>query len=151
MGNRLLLSALAAALVACDGSAPTEGAGPELSTETFVAVMVELRAAERDILGAATDADSAAFEARKAEILENHSTSEDEIRAFVERQAEDLDRLHALWETLSVALRHVPTPDTTRSLLDSLLSRPAETTPTDTRRPPRARPRQLPSPPDSGG
>ena len=99
---------LAAGALACDGG---EAAVAEtgLTSEEFVEVMVALREAERAVMQ--EDSAQELFVRRKAEILERHGTTEEEIRAFVTAAARDLPRLEAIWDEISSRLRRPGEPD----------------------------------------
>ena len=95
-------------LTACGGDEATE---PALSRDEFVEVIVDLREAER----AVAEEDSAAelFAARKAEILERHGTSEEEIREYVRASTGDLQGMADTWEEISGRLGRAADPDST--------------------------------------
>lgn len=100
-----LAPALLAAILltgACADDA-TEAQAP-LADAEFIEIMVELRQAEWE----AESSDSAAdvFDRRKAEILDRHQTTEEEIREFVRITSGDLPRLNAIWDSISRQLRH---------------------------------------------
>lgn len=90
---------LGVSLVACDG----RDADRALTPEAFADVIVELREAEREALK--TDSAVAVYGRRKAEILERHGTTEEELRRFVEVSSRDLPLLDELWEDISLRLR----------------------------------------------
>lgn len=103
-GRRIRLAAvlLAVAVQGC-GRGEATGAGTGLTSEEFVEVIVELREAERAVMQ--EDSAQEIFARRKAEILERHATSEEEIRAFVATASQDLPKLEAVWEEISSRLR----------------------------------------------
>lgn len=96
----LATALLSIGLVACDGSDTDVTA---LTPETFADVIVELREAEWEALE--TDSAVQVYARRKAEILEHHGTSEQELRRFVELSSRDLPLLDELWEDISQRLR----------------------------------------------
>lgn len=97
-------------LTACRGGDTTASASV-LTDDDFIEVMVELREAER----AVEAADSAAelFATRKAGILEQHGTTEDEIRAYVQAASRDLRALDETWNEISERLRRPVRSDST--------------------------------------
>jgi hypothetical protein len=103
----MLPLAVLAGLAGCRDAAGTDDASSRLSPDDFMTVLVEIREAEREV---EADGDSAQsrFEARKAEILERHGTTEEELRGFVRRRGEDVEYLSELWDTLNQRLRYVP-------------------------------------------
>ena len=110
--------ALSIALLAL--SAPIAGCGPdsteatvELTREEFIAVMVELRQAEADLVE--EDSAAARFAVRKAEILERHGTTEDDLRAWTRAASSDVRALSGTWEEISARLRRPVAPDTVAS------------------------------------
>jgi hypothetical protein len=108
---RRALLALGAALllpVGCGDDDATATAAA-LTSEEFIEVIVELREAEREALE--TDSAAEVFARRKAEILERHRTSEDEIRAFAEAATRDLQGFTTTWEEISNRLRRPVAPD----------------------------------------
>ncbi|HUE77198.1 MAG TPA: hypothetical protein VMM83_04585 [Longimicrobiales bacterium] len=96
----LATALLSIGLVACERSDTDVTA---LTPETFADVIVELREAEREALE--TDSAVQVYARRKAEILERHGTSEQELRRFVELSSRDLPLLDELWEDISQRLR----------------------------------------------
>lgn len=95
---------------ACGGDRP---APIDLDSETFVQVMVELREAEREVME--TDSAAAEYARRKADILDRHETSEEEIREFVRFASRELPRLNAIWDTIAQRLRYAQPSDDTLS------------------------------------
>lgn len=93
---------LAVAVQGC-GRGEATGAETGLTADEFVEVIVELREAERAVMQ--EDSAQELFVRRKAEILERHGTSEEEIRAFVATASQDLPKLEAVWEEISSRLR----------------------------------------------
>ncbi|HSH45923.1 MAG TPA: hypothetical protein VK966_08710 [Longimicrobiales bacterium] len=88
-------------LAACGGQADQ----PEtpLTDQEFVEVIVALRTAEMEL----PEGDSAdvRFQERRAEILERHGTTPEELREFVRLKAADLPGMTELWDTISTRLR----------------------------------------------
>ncbi|HUG41553.1 MAG TPA: hypothetical protein VMM12_13780 [Longimicrobiales bacterium] len=99
---------IAATFAGCEREDAT--ASGRLTPEAFADVIVELREAERDALE--TDSAMEVFARRKAEILERHRTSEEEIRAFVADPRHDVRMLADVWEEISNRLRR-PVPEDT--------------------------------------
>jgi hypothetical protein len=100
-----LVLVLLAAFPACRGSDPGQPVST-LTTDEFIAVVVEIREAERK--AELSDSAQALFEEQKREILDRHGTSEDELRRFLADRGEDIDFLRELWDTLNHRLRHIP-------------------------------------------
>lgn len=69
-----------------------------LPQSRFIEVMVELRKAAREV------ADSAAFAARKQQILADKGVTEEQLRTFLTTHIRDLDHLAAVWESINVRL-----------------------------------------------
>lgn len=104
------LAALLAVLATLGcGRGEATGADTGLTSQEFVEVIVELREAERAVME--EDSAQEMFVRRKAEILERHGTSEEEIRAFVAAASRDLPRLEGVWEEISGRLRRAGEPD----------------------------------------
>lgn len=82
----------------CRSDEPTGGAGGVITPEAFVEVYVELRRA------ALESGDSAAWEARKREILAAHGTTAEALEAFVDSHAHDVAGLARLWDTVAARL-----------------------------------------------
>lgn len=96
----------------------------EISKETFIDVVVALRETERELRRDSLPEDSAValFEIRKAGILEEHRTNEDQVRAFVNRTYADLELQTEVWETISERLKYLPPGDS----VDAAAGDPAE-------------------------
>ena len=109
--GRALRVSVVLLVIAVQGCGRGEATGAEtgLTSEEFVEVMVELREAERAVMQ--EDSAQERFVRRKAEILERHGTSEEEIRAYVATAAQDLPKLEAVWEEISSRLRRAGDPD----------------------------------------
>lgn len=91
---RKWIGSAVAVLVACSGS--DEGAlGPR--DARFVETVVELRRA-------ASESDSAAYEAEKERVLEAAGFTEDDLRAYVEAQARDPARMALIWDSINARL-----------------------------------------------
>jgi hypothetical protein len=90
----ILLCIFLAALAGCERE--TEPAG--LPHSRFIQVMVELRKAARGVQ------DSAAFEARKQQVLADAGVTEAQLRAYLAAHIRDLDHLAAVWESINVRL-----------------------------------------------
>jgi hypothetical protein len=69
----------------------------------FIEAVVALRQAAQVAMG-----DSAEFAVRKASALSSHGVTEDQLRAYIQSHAQDLDRMAAVWESINVRLT-VPT------------------------------------------
>lgn len=110
-GRRTAPLAAALAVLAALGCGRGEATGADtgLTSEEFVEVVVELREAELAVME--EDSAQEMFVRRKAEILERHGTSEEEIRAFVATASRDLPGLEAVWEEISGRLRRAGEPD----------------------------------------
>ena len=76
-----------------------------LSTEdrTFIEAVVALRQAAQQARG-----DEAMFAALKGNVLSSQRVTEEELRAYIQSHAQDLDRMAAVWESINVRLT-VPT------------------------------------------
>ena len=105
---RAMAALLFVTLSACEGG-DTATSETGLTEDEFIAVIVELREAERAVME--EDSAQQLFAARKTEILERHQTSEEEIRAFVQTSTRDLQALSDMWEEISVRLRRAPPGD----------------------------------------
>lgn len=105
----LALLAVVTGLAGCQRGEPT-GSTTGLTPEEFIAVIVELREAER----AAVETDSAAevYARSREEILTRHGTSEAEIRAFIETASRDIPAFTEMWEDISTRLRRPVADDT---------------------------------------
>ena len=90
----IFLCVLLALLAGCERE--TEPAG--LPQSRFIQVMVELRKAARGVQ------DSAAFEARKQQVLADAGVTEAQLRAYLAAHVRDLDHLAAVWESINVRL-----------------------------------------------
>jgi hypothetical protein len=93
--------------LACDDRGST--AEPGLTAEDFVAIVVALREAQREVV--LEDSAMALFAERKAEILSRHGTTEEELRAFLQEQGKDPDALRQSWDSIAERLKHVPPED----------------------------------------
>jgi len=87
----------------CGADRPTRE-GKTIAPEVFIETYVELRRAAR-----ALD-DSAAWEARKREILNAHGVTEEALEAFVEARGGDVLFLKALWDTIEARLESANAP-----------------------------------------
>ena len=95
--NRSRISIFCILLGSLAGCEPeTEPAG--LPQSQFIAVMVELRKAARGVQ------DTAAFAARKEQVLMDAGVTEAELRAYLALHIRDLDHLAAVWESINVRL-----------------------------------------------
>lgn len=133
------LLALTAALSGCGREGRTAPAPEGLTPDEFVAVVVALREAEREVAESLSESlsespadeladepthdlpddpfadaareDSAAvlFGERKRQILEEHDTSEEEVRAFILANGGDLQLLRTTWDAIGERLKHVRT------------------------------------------
>ena len=76
-----------------------------LSTEdrTFIDAVVALRQAAQQARG-----DETLYAALKVNVLSSHRVTEEELRAYIQSHAQDLDRMAAVWESINVRLT-VPT------------------------------------------
>lgn len=104
---RRAAAVLVALLVACSTTEP-EGVG--LSTEAFIEIIVELRIADHQI------GDRVAFERRKAEILDEHGATPQDLAAFVQRHGDDVAHLSAVWDTIEQRLTRTEPDSTTDTL-----------------------------------
>lgn len=84
-------------LAGCGVDRPTREGGA-IAPEAFVETYVELRRAARGIQ------DSAAWEARKREILDARGLTEEALEAFVESRSGDVIFLRRLWDTIQARL-----------------------------------------------
>lgn len=124
------LLVLTAALSGCGREGRTAPAREGLTPDEFVAVVVALREAERDVAESLAESladepdelpddplddeareDSAAvlFGERKRQILEEHDTSEEEVRAFILANGGDLQLLQTTWVAIGERLKRVRT------------------------------------------
>jgi hypothetical protein len=111
-----VVAGLALLLGACDPQADPAAEGEAgLSEARFIAVVVDLRTAARDV--AESDSASALFAAARDSILAAHDVTGEELRDFVHRTAGDVARMDAVWDTINRRLRYVPE----RSLQDERL------------------------------
>jgi hypothetical protein len=69
-----------------------------LPQSRFIEVMVELRKAARGVQ------DTAAFEARRQQVLADAGVTEEQLRAYLAQHMRDLDELAAVWESINVRL-----------------------------------------------
>src|SRR5919108_232219 len=90
----IFLCVLLALLAGCEREAEPAG----LPQSRFIQVMVELRKAARGVQ------DSAAFEARKQQVLADAGVTETQLRAYLAAHVRDLDHLAAVWESINVRL-----------------------------------------------
>ena len=90
----IFLCVLLALLAGCEREAEPAG----LPQSRFIQVMVELRKAARGV------PDSAAFEARKQQVLADAGVTEAQLRAYLAAHVRDLDHLAAVWESINVRL-----------------------------------------------
>lgn len=93
--------------LACDEGKTTAETG--LMAEDFVAIVVALREAEREVTN--EDSAIALFAERKAQILSRHGTTEEELRAFLLGHGDDPDALRQSWDGIAERLKHVPPED----------------------------------------
>jgi hypothetical protein len=95
-----LASLLLAATVACSGSAPQT-----IDREVFIATYVDLRMA-------ALGTDSARIGApERDEILQRYGVTADELTAFAEVHADDLDFMRDVWNEVEVRMDVEPEDD----------------------------------------
>lgn len=96
MRRATLYAVLAAALLA--GACNRDGAlAPE--DEQFIEAMVALRQAAR-----ASGGDAGRYAALKANVLREQGVTEEQLRAYIQTHAHDLERLAAVWESINVRL-----------------------------------------------
>lgn len=102
----LILSAVLSVILAGCGGYPSGSSESPLSPAEFVEIVVEIRESEREV----ADEDSAAqlFAERRREVLERHDTSEEELRAFLVANAENLALLEQVWDTINARLTFTP-------------------------------------------
>jgi hypothetical protein len=93
---KLVLAAGLLLLAGCPSADPA--GGQPIQREQFVRVVVELRQAEQQSRTAAD------FEARKAEVLERHGVSEEELLQFVGRHGGDVRAMLEIWDTVHARL-----------------------------------------------
>jgi hypothetical protein len=93
---------LALVLAGCGDLGPQAERQKTLTVAQFVDVIVALREADRQ-----ADPDSAAveYERRRPEILAEHGVTEEQLREFVDRNQARIDRMAAVWDTISRRLR----------------------------------------------
>ena len=97
-GMRALLIVVAASVSLLAGCGDDE---TPLSAEdrTFIEAVVALRQAAQTARG-----DEAIYTALKANALAEHSVTEEQLRAYIQSHAQDLDRMAAVWESINVRL-----------------------------------------------
>lgn len=103
----LALAALAFLPTGC-ASEPGDETGEALAPESFVAIMVALRHAEREAI--VTDSARPEFERRKEAILAEHGATEEQLRDFVRLHQRDFALMNAIWDTIAQRLKYVPEP-----------------------------------------
>lgn len=81
------------------------GADTPLTAEDrqFIDTMVALREA-----AARSGDDAGAYEAMKAQVLSERGVTEEQLRAYIEVNARDLDRLAAVWDSINLRLSTPP-------------------------------------------
>jgi hypothetical protein len=90
--RHLLYGLLALALLgACRGPAPTA-----IDRDRFVETVVELRQAAME-----TRSEPAAYEARKAQVLQRQGVSEAELREYVEVHGRDVEHMAEVWNAIN--------------------------------------------------
>lgn len=82
----------------CGADRPTRE-NATIAPEAFIDTYVELRRAARGLQ------DSAAWEARKREILDARGVTEEALEAFVEARGTDVVFLKTLWDTIEARLQ----------------------------------------------
>jgi hypothetical protein len=92
MRNWLRTLCPALLLLACNGAEPTTA----IDTDRFVETIVELRHAAAETRG-----DTAAYEARKQQILRERQLSEDELRDYVAQRGRDAEHMAEVWSEIN--------------------------------------------------
>lgn len=90
----ILALGLVVALAACGEEPPFDAAD-----EQFVATMVELRRAAES-----AGADTARFEELRQSVLEERGVTPEELRAYVDAHAGNLDHMAIVWDSVSARL-----------------------------------------------
>ena len=103
-------SVMRAALILVTSGLLLAGCGDDatpLSTEDrrFIDTVVALRQAAQQARGDAT-----MYAALKVNVLSSQRVTEEELRAYIQSHAQDLDRMAAVWESINVRLT-VPTTE----------------------------------------
>jgi hypothetical protein len=93
--NRVLVGILSAALLSCGTGADTTG----VTSDSFVQVMVELRRAANQAAG-----DTAAFAARREQILLGAGVTEEQLHEYVEAHGRNVEHMARIWETINTRL-----------------------------------------------
>jgi hypothetical protein len=93
--NRVLVGVLSAVLLSCGTGADTTG----VTSDSFVQVMVELRRAANEAAG-----DTAAFAARRQQILLDAGVTEEQLHGFVEAHGRNVEHMARIWETINTRL-----------------------------------------------
>jgi hypothetical protein len=116
--------------------------GQALAPEKFVEIVVALRQAEREVEREAhPDSLEAEFERRKGEILDLHSATEEQVRAFMESHRDRPAVMAAAWDSIAQRLRPPP------SRTEEERTRPEEYRPGEPPPPmPRLEPSRVPGP-----
>jgi hypothetical protein len=92
---RSVVLAIGVLLAGCEGGGAAFGPDDERFVETIVA----LRRAALD-----AGADTAAFEAARARILEERGVTEASLESYVERRSADLREMAAIWDSVNARL-----------------------------------------------
>jgi hypothetical protein len=93
--NRVLVGILSAVLLSCSHGADTAVA----TRDSFIQVMVELRRAANQAAG-----DTAAFAARREQILLDAGVTEGQLHAYIEVHGRDVEHMARVWETINTRL-----------------------------------------------
>jgi GTPase len=89
-----ILCILLASVAGCERESEPAG----LPQSRFIEAMVELRKAARGVQ------DTAAFAARRQQVLADAGVTEAQLRAYLTTHIRDLDHLAAVWESINVRL-----------------------------------------------
>jgi hypothetical protein len=93
--NRVLVGILSAVLLSCSPGADST----VVSSDSFIQVMVDLRRAANEAAG-----DTAAFAARREQILLDAGVTEEQLHAYVEAHGRDVGHMARVWETINSRL-----------------------------------------------
>jgi hypothetical protein len=104
--NRVLVGILSAVLLSCSPGADSA----IVTSDSFIQVMVDLRRAANQAAG-----DTAAFAARREQILLDAGVTEEQLHAYVEAHGRDVEHMARVWETINTRLSQLEeqpeTPD----------------------------------------
>ncbi len=83
---------LAVVLTACGGD--TSGPSPGIDAETFIATYVDLRST------ALSAGESLISDAKRAQAINRHGVSEDDLTQFIEAHGEDVELMRDIWDEI---------------------------------------------------